>query len=72
MPIGISTTLYRDLVLALEIALEEIPDECNCDAYMEQDTGAWIHQEDKCRIYNRDHIDCTLVELKKALPQVAK
>jgi hypothetical protein len=36
--------------------------ECDCDAYMESDTGAWIHQENKCASFWEDHIDIVLRE----------
>lgn len=37
--------------------------ECDCDAYQESDTGAWIHQENKCSAYIEDHMDITLRSL---------
>jgi hypothetical protein len=59
--------LVDDVINALVWALEEIPDECNCESYMESDTGAWIHDENKCRIFTVGHIEATLDDLRSAL-----
>jgi hypothetical protein len=36
--------------------------ECDCNAYQESDTGAWIHEEEKCAAFWQDHIDLVLRE----------
>jgi len=38
--------------------------ECDCNAFMESDTGAWIHEEDKCSAFMEDHIDIVLHSLR--------
>jgi hypothetical protein len=37
---------------------------CDCDAYMESDTGAWIH-DDRCTAMRRFHIDAVLRSVAK-------
>ena len=36
---------------------------CDCDAYQESDTGAWIHNENECSAFMSDHVDITLTRL---------
>lgn len=43
--------------------------ECDCKPYMESDTGAWIHNEEKCSSYMQDHIDVTLRAVFKHLTE---
>lgn len=53
---------------ALGWALEEIPDECNCEAHYEADTNAWIHDENKpCRIFTYSGIEATRDNLRSVL-----
>jgi uncharacterized protein YyaL (SSP411 family) len=33
---------------------------CDCDAQQESDTGAWIHDENRCAAFMRDHMDIVL------------
>lgn len=63
--VTISKKLLEAMKLGLNLALEKMSDECDCDAYMEQDTGAWIHQEEKCVVFAKDHIEATLNMLDK-------
>lgn len=41
--------------------------ECDCDAYQESDTGAWIHDEGKCASFWEDHTDIVLREVADLL-----
>lgn len=36
---------------------------CDCEPYQESDTGAWIHNEDKCSAFMEDHFDITMSRL---------
>ena len=65
--ISIKVGLINDIVVALEDSLERIPDSCNCNAYREWDTGAWVHKEDVCQIFIREHIEITLKRLKEVI-----
>lgn len=40
---------------------------CDCDAYQESDTGAWIHQEEKCASFWEDHLDIMLREVAERI-----
>lgn len=54
----------KDIELILEWAADHPSKfECDCNAYQESDTGAWIHEEDKCSAYIEDHVDIVLRSL---------
>lgn len=36
---------------------------CDCEPYMESDTGAWIHNENTCSAFMTDHVEITLTRL---------
>jgi hypothetical protein len=42
---------------------------CDCEPYMESDTGAWIHNENKCAAYMEDHTEIVLTRLIEWLKQ---
>lgn len=60
----VSKVLRDSIVLSLETTLSQ-SFVCDCDAYQEQDSGVWIHEEDTCWEFMEDHIRATLDEFKK-------
>lgn len=60
----VSKDLRDSIVLSLEETLSQ-PFVCDCNAYQEEDSGTWIHEEDTCWELMEDHISATLDELKK-------
>lgn len=67
MKIYVNSELLMDIANGFKWALDAIPDECNCHSYVESDTNAWIHEEDKCQIFTRLHLEATGDMLTKVL-----
>lgn len=66
----VSDQLLKDMVLGINLALEKIPDECDCQAYTESDTNATIHQEEVCQVFTRYHLEAVKSEIEKILQAV--
>jgi len=37
--------------------------QCDCEPYLESDTNAWIHNEEKCAAFMESHTEITLTRL---------
>lgn len=46
---------------------EKVDFSCDCRAYQESDTGAWIHEENTCAAFMEDHIDIVLTDVERIL-----
>jgi hypothetical protein len=51
---------------------EKVSFECDCEAYQESDTGAWIHNENTCAVFMEDHIDIVLKEVSGLLARAGE
>ena len=63
----VTEQLLKDMVLGIDLALEKIPDECDCQAYTESDTNATIHQEEVCQVFSRYHLEAVKSGIEKIL-----
>lgn len=63
----VSDQLLKDMVLGIDLALEKIPDECDCQPDYESDTNAYIHQEEVCQVFTRYHLEAVKTEIEKIL-----
>jgi len=66
-PTPLNKQLLKDMVLGIDLALEKIPDECDCQADYEYDTNATIHQEEVCQIFSRYHLEAVKTDIEKIL-----
>jgi hypothetical protein len=66
----VSEQLLKDMVLGIDLALEKIPDECDCQAYTESDTNATIHEEQVCQVFTRYHLEAVKSDIEKILSAV--
>lgn len=67
-----SNDQYAKWLREIQIFLQEHDSvfECDCEAYQESDTGAWIHNENKCASFWQDHTDIVLRETAELLDRV--